>query len=195
MKAIVLTLILIIGLNVFLSAQVFQDGFIKNNAVLYVKNVQTGKYLTVRDNSTAENATIEQSEFTGNDNQKFKFIKFGPLCGTQDYGDGSFSMTDCYMYKIKSIRSGRYLKIKDSHSSNNVRLIQSGTKGTKWGHHFYIEKKRNDQTSLIIGTRPTFGHKVLQPFDASLGDGVRIVQKSKGTTYTPKQNFIFELAN
>lgn len=107
--------------------QLFENGFLKNGVVVYIKNVETGKYLTVYNNSTTSGADIVQSTFTGNNNQKFKFILTNPGCTSAPNSNGEMLVqTDCHTYKIKSVRSGKYLKIRSSSTSNGARLFGGG---------------------------------------------------------------------
>ncbi len=109
------------------TSQIFNsNGSIRNGVAVHIKNVASGKYMTVKNNYKNNNRKIIQKDFTGEANQKFIItLKYtGCTFFTGDPGLGSMTNIACNGYRIQSVSSGKYLKVRNASVKRGVGLVQ-----------------------------------------------------------------------
>lgn len=125
----------------------------------------SGKCLEISNSSLFENATIEQSAYTGNSSQHWSL----------------FSVSEGY-FKIISSHSGLCLEVKDASINNGTSIVQGSYKG-KDNQHWRLEKIDDLSYALIA----KHSEKCLQIFNESLDDGALVEQ----STYSKLSNQIW----
>lgn len=149
----------VVGVSISTSDTQLADG------IYELKAKHSGKFMSVSDISSANNANIEQSDYADADNLKFAVSKFGKeylikpiyndkvlsIAGAstsagaslkqyQEYGDDSqryfIESSDSEYYKISSVKSSLHLSVANGSTENRADIIQDEDNGSD---HFLWE--------------------------------------------------------
>jgi len=141
------------------------------NGTYYIKNVLTGKYLTVADNKGANAQNVEIRTGSGVDGQKWKLT---------NNNDGSMLLTSALGDYAIDIANGA------DEDGTNVQ-IYSAYNGD--AQKLYVQKTSTNGVYLIA-TKASNGTKVLDVYERRTADGTNIIQWT--ATGNTNQQFVFE---
>ncbi len=131
----------------------------------YIKNVRSGKYLTLQNNSTADNTLIVQWHFNAGNNQKWRFEYFGD---TGAYG-GEYQI-------VPYNNTNKAIQMVTASSTNGVEA-RLATKSSITRQYFRIEQ--NYTSSRRFVTNGSNFTKVLEINGASVDDNAKLIQYSQ----------------
>lgn len=128
----------------------------------YIKNVRSGKYLTLENNSTADGTRIVQWHFNAGNNQKWRFEYFG---NTGSYG-GEYQI-------VPYNATNKAIQMVSATSDNGVEA-RLAAKGSITRQFFRIEPNYTGSRRFV--TNGSNFTKVLEINGAAVSDGVKLIQ-------------------
>lgn len=144
--------------------------YVKSGSTYYIKNIKSGKYLDVYNNSTSDGTKVIQYKYTGRPNQQWKVT---------EYSNGS-----C---KLVSLSSNKLLTIENSGTDNGVAVkINSSRSGAS--QIFWIEPNADGYSARIL-TNVTKYSKCVVTKGASIGNGVQAIQYTYRATKNDQWQF------
>lgn len=167
-------------------------GELKNDVVVFLKNEQSGKYMTSEGNSNGEKVTLRT--FTGAENQKFKLIlkKSGNSCDFYSFPSAATSRTfNCSTYQIKSLSSNKYIFVKSLRQPYAAVLqtrnlpSSSASTNTKKRYKFSIAWLSFESESFYIDPSYSKGY-VLEIKNGYSDEGYQVRQRRR--KQTPENN-------
>ena len=136
-----------------------------NSQYFYIKNVRSGKYLTLQNNSTSDGTLIVQWHYNGGNNQKWRFEYFG---NTGTYG-GEYQI-------VPYNNPGKAIQMVSATAVNGVEA-RLATKANDTKQFFRIEKNYTGSRRFV--TNASNFTKVLEINGASVDDNAKLIHYSQ----------------
>lgn len=174
--SLMLMIVSIVGLSTDIEVDAAASPYINSGSLYYIKNLNSGKYLSVPGSSTIPGLRVDQEEFTEYGNQKWyvNYISTGAYSG---------------FYKIVSyLNSNLALSMENATSDDGVYLcIDTSAATTK--QHFRLDSLSNMTHKIFTNSSNCL--KALMVKSSQFTSGSKIIQRTYYDT-APAYKWIFE---
>lgn len=171
---IIMSSVLMLGNTITVKAAA--SPYITSGGLYYIKNVYSGKYVTVPDSTLSDGTRIEQQTYSASDYQKW----YVTYTSTGTYGG---------FYKITAYKNTNKALAMESASSNNGVYLGINTSASTTKQYFKLNDLSN--TAHVIYTNGSNCLKALRPTGSSILSYVTIQQGTYSSTAKSYQ-WLFE---